>query len=59
MYYGDGKAELSLMLAEDIQQGKVFHGGGDNGYIGCVKDAYDEAGIDKYVKDIICKYADQ
>lgn len=59
MYYGEGKAELSLMLAEDIQQGKVFHGGGDNGYIGCVKDAYDEAGIDRFVKDIICKYADQ
>lgn len=59
MYYGEGKAELSLMLAEDIQQGKVFHGGGDNGYIGCVRGAYDEAGIDRFVKDIICKYADQ
>ena len=56
MYYGDGKAELVVMLVEEIRRGKVYHGGGDGGYIGCVKGAYEENSIEKLVEQIINKY---
>ena len=39
-YYGEGKSELVSMLMDDINTKKVYHGGGDNGYIGSVRGAY-------------------
>ena len=59
VFYGEGKNELSLQFAEDIQQGRVFHGGGDNGFIGCAKSSYDKESIEKIVKQIISKYENQ
>ena len=56
MYYGDGKVELVAEFAEEIRTGKVFHGGSDNGYIGCEKGAYSEIEIDEFVKQIITNY---
>ena len=56
MFYGEGKEKLVRLLAEDISQKKVFHGGGDNGYIGTVQYAYDKTAIDKFIKQTIKEY---
>ena len=55
-FYGEGTTELVNLLAEDISQKKVFHGGGSNGYIGSVMNAYDKIEIEEFVKVIIEKY---
>lgn len=56
MFYGEGKTELVAMFAEDIRQKKVFHGGGNNGYIGAVEKAYSPEDIKQIVEKIINKY---
>jgi len=56
MFYGEGKAELAGMFEEEIMQEKVFHGGGDNGYIGCLKGAYDSERLQYFVRQIKSKY---
>lgn len=56
MFYGEGKEKLVRLLAEDISQKKVFHGGGDNGYIGAVQYAYDKTAIEKFIKQTIKEY---
>lgn len=56
MYYGEGKAELVKRLASDIEQKKIFHGGGENGYIGSVKHAYSKEQIEAFVERIIKEY---
>ena len=39
-YYGEGKSDLVAMLADDINNNKVYHDGGNNGYIGAAKGAF-------------------
>lgn len=56
MFYGEGKAELVSLLANDISQKRVFHGGGDNGYIGTVQNAFDKTEIEQFVNKLIKKY---
>jgi hypothetical protein len=56
VYYGEGKAELVAMFAEDIKQKRVYHGGGDNGYIGVVNKVYTTDEIILFVKQIKEKY---
>lgn len=56
MYFGEGKSELVERLAEDIRQKKVFHGGGDRGYIGSVKGAYPQEEIEQFVNQIKERY---
>lgn len=56
VFYGEGKAELVDLLGEDIKQKKIYHGGGDKGYVGCVKGGYDEKRIQMFVEQIINKY---
>ena len=56
MYYGEGTARLVCLLAEDISRKKVFHGGGDNGYIGTVQSAYDKTEIEQFVEKTIQEY---
>ena len=48
-YYGEGKSELVAMLADDIYNNKVYHGGGDNGYIGAVKGAFTKEQIPDFI----------
>ena len=48
-YYGEGKSELVAMLADDIYNNKVYHGGGDNGYIGTVKGAFTKEQIPDFI----------
>jgi len=56
MYYGEGKSRLVQHFYNEITQKKVFYGGGENGYIGCVKDAFSQVEIEQFVKQIIRKY---
>ena len=56
MFYGEGTAELVKLLAKDILQKKVFHGGGNNGYIGTVQHAYDWKEIEQFVNKVIKEY---
>ena len=56
MFYGEGKADLVSLLAKDIQQKKVFHGGGNNGYIGSVQYAFDRKEIEQFVDIKVKKY---
>lgn len=37
MYYGTGKKRLAAWFKDEIDTGKMFHGGGDVGYIGTVR----------------------
>ena len=55
-YYGEGKSELVAMLADDIYNNKVYHGGGDNGYIGAVKGAFTTTQIHNFVTLITQRY---
>lgn len=56
MFYGDGKSELVIQYANEITQKKVFHGGGNNGYIGCVENAYSKMQIGHLIEQIIKDY---
>ena len=56
MFYGEGTAEIVKLLVNDISQKKVFHGGGDSGYIGAVQNVFDKAEIGQFVNKIIKKY---
>ena len=56
MYYGEGKAELVKQLAGDIEQKKIYHGGGDCGYIGTPQNAYSEEQIHQFVEQVIKEY---
>lgn len=58
MYYGEGKAELVKQFASDIEQKKIFHGGGENGYIGCVENAYSKEQVEQLVERIIKEYGE-
>lgn len=56
MFYGAGKTELVNSFCSAIIQKKVFHGGGDRGYIGCVKYAFSTDDIMKFVGKMKEKY---
>lgn len=56
MYYGEGKTELVQQLAGEIEQKKVFHGGGQNGYVGAVREAFSPQEILEFVTLIKQKY---
>ena len=55
-YYGEGKTELVALLAKDIVSGKVFHGGGEKGYIGAAIGAFPTDSIYSFVNHIKEKY---
>ncbi|MDR3062217.1 MAG: hypothetical protein LBU57_08920 [Dysgonamonadaceae bacterium] len=40
MYYGIGKEKLAQQFENEIKEGKMFHGGGAEGYIGTARGAY-------------------
>ena len=56
MYYGEGKCSLVQHFYHEITQKKVFYGGGEKGYIGCVKHAYSKVEIEQIVEYIIKEY---
>ena len=56
VFYGEGKAELVDLLVEDIKQKKVYHGGGDCGYVGAARWAYNQNEILEFVEFIKRQY---
>ncbi len=56
VFYGEGKKELTILYADEIQEGKVYHGGGDEGYIGSVQNVYGVGEINQFVEQLKCKY---
>lgn len=56
VFYGEGKAELVDLLGEDIKQKKVYHGGGDEGYVGSARWAYSQDEIMEFVEFIKRQY---
>lgn len=56
VFYGIGKTSWVKMLTNEIKQKKVYHGGGDNGYIGAAVHAYSKDAINQFVNQIIERY---
>ncbi len=51
-FYGDGKKELETLFADEIKINKIYHGGGENGFIGAVKGCYSPRAIISFVRKI-------
>lgn len=49
IFYGEGKEKLVDLLSDEVAKKKVFFGGGANGYVGAVKDAYSVEEIDEFI----------
>lgn len=54
-YYG-GKSDMVAMLKKDIYNNKVYHGGGENGYVGAAKGAFTTEQILDFVTLIKRRY---
>lgn len=52
MYYGVGKEQLLTKYQSEIDSGKMYHGGGENGFIGTVANIFSEKEIEG-LKDAI------
>ncbi|WP_299231184.1 hypothetical protein [uncultured Bacteroides sp.] len=52
MYYGYKSKHIKEYYNEEYQKGKLFFGGGDNGYIGCIKNIYEEQEINQFINTI-------
>ena len=55
-YYGEGKARLVEVFSADIRAGRVYHGGGDKGYIGSCRGAFSVTEILEFVNKIKQRY---
>ena len=55
-FYGEGKSELVEQFADKINRKRMYHGGGENGYIGCGRCAFKPEIIEKIVEQIKQKY---
>ena len=53
MYYGKGKEQLVEYFESEIKAGKMFHGGGPDGYFGTASGAFSYEKIIKIKKSII------
>lgn len=51
-FYGEDKEKILHLLTNDILQHKIFHGGGNQGYIGSVKHAYSKDEIQQFVEQV-------
>ena len=58
MFYGKGKDILVNQFASEMEKKKIYHGGGERGYIGSVQFAYSKNDIISFVKQIIKEYGD-
>ena len=56
VFYGERKEELVQQYADALQQGKLYHGGGENGFVGSAKDAYTRNEIEQFVESIKDRY---
>ena len=55
-FYGEGKTELVRSFDDLISQGKLYHGGGDKGYIGSCRGAFSANEILEFVNKIKQRY---
>lgn len=53
MYYGKGKELLVAYFKNEIAEGRMFHGGGDTGFIGTVKSVFTKDAIIELKNKII------
>jgi hypothetical protein len=53
VYYGKGKQQLTEYFDTEIKTGKMYHGGGNEGYIGTVKNIYSKEEIKQLKENII------
>lgn len=51
-YYGKGKHDLTAVFEQDLKLCKMYHGGGDDGFIGCVAGYYSPERICELIVDI-------
>lgn len=56
MFYGDGAQQVRELFREEYHKGKIFYGGGPNGYVGAKASLYTEQEICKMVKMIEQEY---
>lgn len=55
-FYGEGKTELVRTFSEAIAQKRVYHGGGDHGYIGAARRAFTTQQILEHINTIQQQY---
>ncbi len=55
-FYGEGKTDLTEELKEEISARRIYHGGGDIGFIGAAKGAYKTEEIYEFVYNIKRRY---
>ena len=55
-FYGEGKSALTLEFAPEIADGRIYHGGGENGYIGASKGAFPADEINSFVSTMKKRY---
>lgn len=55
-FYGEGKSALTLEFAPEIAGGRIYHGGGENGYIGAAKGAFTMEEINRFVSTFKDRY---
>lgn len=53
MYYGHGARDIRDKYSDAVSLGKVFYGGGDDGYVGSVAYAYSQIEIENLVDDMV------
>lgn len=51
-YYGQGAERIRRLFIPEIEQGKLYYGGGKDGYVGSKKNVYTETEILKMIKRI-------
>ena len=53
-FYGKGANNVLELLKADYQQGKLYYGGGDSGYVGSRQGIYTKYDVHRLVKQIKC-----
>ena len=56
MFYGDGAQQIRELFREEYHKGKIFYGGGSNGYVGAKAFLYTGPEICEMIKKIEQKY---
>lgn len=52
MYYGEESAKVRELFSDELAEGNLFYGGGEQGYVGVKQDVYDKNEIIKMVNRI-------
>lgn len=52
MYYGEGMMQVCKLFEDELKLGKLFYGGGRNGYVGTIEDVYSKEELMKMIYKI-------